>query len=149
MPRTRRQCPAGYIYHVLNRSVARITLFRHDKDYAAFELTLAQAHARTPIDLLAYCVMSNHWHLVLRPRPLDRRTPIQLDPARQPPPPRRRRRSPPTDHPPLPPLRRPRLATHHRQAPRPRPQPPPARPPAETKGKSPHAIAPRPASTFH
>jgi putative transposase len=45
-----------------------MTLFRRDADYLAFERTLAEAHARLPIDLLAYCVMPNHWHLVLRPR---------------------------------------------------------------------------------
>jgi putative transposase len=67
MPRTRRQCPGGLIYHVLNRSVARINLFRRDKDYHAFEQTLAEARQRTPVDLLGYCVMPNHWHLVVRP----------------------------------------------------------------------------------
>lgn len=56
------------IYHVMNRSVARIRLFRGPSDYAAFLRTLAQAMARVPtVDLLAYCVMPNHWHLVLRP----------------------------------------------------------------------------------
>jgi putative transposase len=67
MPRRPRRCPGGLVYHVLNRAVARITLFRHDKDYAAFERTLAQAHAKFPVDVLAWCVMPNHWHLVLRP----------------------------------------------------------------------------------
>jgi len=55
------------IYHVLNRSVGRITLFRHDRDYQAFERTLTEAHARLPLGLLTYCVMPTHWHLVLRP----------------------------------------------------------------------------------
>ena len=67
MPRTARRCPGGLIYHVLNRSVARIKLFRHDKDYQAFERTLAQAQLRLPLDILTYCTMPNHWHLVLRP----------------------------------------------------------------------------------
>jgi putative transposase len=55
------------IYHVLNRSVARIRLFRSEKDYAAYISTLTEAINRTPIELLAFCVMPNHWHLVLRP----------------------------------------------------------------------------------
>jgi putative transposase len=67
MPRRPRRCPGGHVYHVLNRAVARITLFRHDKDYAAFERTLAQAQAKFPLDIFAWCVMPNHWHLVLRP----------------------------------------------------------------------------------
>jgi putative transposase len=68
MPRSLRRCPGGIVYHALNRAVARITLFRRDADYLAFERTLADAHARLPVELFAYCVMPNHWHLVLRPR---------------------------------------------------------------------------------
>ncbi len=52
---------------MLNRSVARIKLFRGVKDYQAFEKALVEAMERTPIALLGYCVMPNHWHLVLRP----------------------------------------------------------------------------------
>jgi putative transposase len=68
MPRRARQCPGGIVYHVLNRAVAKIDLFRTTKDHEAFQQTLRQAHARLPVDLLAYCVMSNHWHFVLRPK---------------------------------------------------------------------------------
>ena len=67
MPRRARECPGGLTYHVLNRAVARIDLFKSVKDHEAFQKTLREAHARLPIDVLAYCVMSNHWHLVLRP----------------------------------------------------------------------------------
>jgi len=67
MPRTRRHCPGGLIYHVLNRAVARVRLFRRDGDYLAFERTLAEAHERIRVGVLGYCVMPNHWHLVLRP----------------------------------------------------------------------------------
>jgi putative transposase len=56
------------IYHVLNRSVAGIQIFRTDKDFLAFERVLVQSLAKFPVDLLAYSVMPNHWHLVLRPR---------------------------------------------------------------------------------
>ena len=68
MPRAARKCPGGMIYHVLNRSVARIKLFRGEKDYLSLMATLSQAQQRFPVDLLSYCVMPNHWHLVLRPR---------------------------------------------------------------------------------
>jgi putative transposase len=67
MPRRARACPGGTIYHVLNRAVARIQLFRSDGDYAAFEATLAEAHTRLPVPILAWCVMPNHWHLLLQP----------------------------------------------------------------------------------
>jgi putative transposase len=55
------------VYHVLNRANARRPLFDTDGDYAAFERVLAAARARYPVAVLAYCVMPNHWHLVLRP----------------------------------------------------------------------------------
>jgi putative transposase len=56
------------VYHVLNRAAGRLTLFRHDKDFAAFEKTLLQAHGRLPLRILSYCLMSNHWHFVVWPR---------------------------------------------------------------------------------
>src|SRR5688572_1088302 len=67
MPRGPRYAPAGYVYHALNRAVARLPLFQKDADYEAFECVLEEAHERVPIGILAYCVMPNHWHFVLRP----------------------------------------------------------------------------------
>jgi putative transposase len=46
-------------------------LFRTAGDFAAFERVLAEGLARYPVDLLTYCLMGNHWHLVLRPRADD------------------------------------------------------------------------------
>ncbi len=57
----------GLIYHIINRGNARQTIFHKPADYASFLKVLAQAQQRTPIDILAYCLMPNHWHLVLRP----------------------------------------------------------------------------------
>jgi putative transposase len=57
----------GYAYHVFNRAVGRWRIFRQDDDYAAFERTLADVHRRLPTRLLSYCLMPNHWHLVLWP----------------------------------------------------------------------------------
>ena len=68
MPRTARCAPGGIIYHALNRAVARLPLFEKDEDYAAFERVLAEALEKHPTRLLAYCVMPNHWHLLLWPR---------------------------------------------------------------------------------
>ncbi len=42
-------------------------LFHKAGDYEAFEGVLAEALERYPVDLLTYCVMPNHWHLVVRP----------------------------------------------------------------------------------
>jgi putative transposase len=67
MPRTARYAPAGLVYHALNRAVAKLPLFKKAADYAAFERVIEEAHERFPIGILAYCVMPNHWHFVLRP----------------------------------------------------------------------------------
>ena len=46
----------------------RTRIFRDDHDYAAFEGLLARVHKRLPTRILSYCLMSNHWHLVLWPK---------------------------------------------------------------------------------
>jgi len=58
----------GIVCHVLNRANARLPLFQCQGDYELFERTLQQAHQRVAMRTLAYCVMPNHWHLVLWPR---------------------------------------------------------------------------------
>jgi putative transposase len=56
------------VFHVLNRGVGRRRLFHKDEDYAGFERTMELALAAVPVRLLAYCLMPNHWHLLLWPR---------------------------------------------------------------------------------
>ncbi len=68
MPRSRRITPGGVVYHVLNRANARITMFKTDADYAEFEQALQEAHEHVPIRVLSYCMMPDHWHLILWPR---------------------------------------------------------------------------------
>jgi putative transposase len=68
MGRSRRATEGGYAYHVLNRANAQLTIFEGDGDYEAFERALGEAVERTGTRLLAYCVMPNHWHLVVWPR---------------------------------------------------------------------------------
>lgn len=68
MPRVARKAPGGLVYHVLNRANGRLRLFKKEQDYAAFEQVLAEAHERVPIRVLAWCLMPNHFHLVLWPR---------------------------------------------------------------------------------
>jgi putative transposase len=67
MPRKPRNAPGGEIYHVLNRSVAKLKMLKSDQDLLAFEEIIAQAMQRHPIRLLAYCLMHNHWHFVVWP----------------------------------------------------------------------------------
>jgi putative transposase len=68
MPRPRRAAEGGLIYHALNRASARLAIFDSDDDYAAFERVLLQAVSRFDMRLLAYCLMPNHFHLLVWPR---------------------------------------------------------------------------------
>jgi putative transposase len=68
MGRALRAVAGGYVYHVLNRANARMRIFDKPKDYEAFENILTEAVERVKMRVLAYCVMPNHWHLVLWPR---------------------------------------------------------------------------------
>jgi len=55
------------VFHVLNRGVRRMTLFETPTDYYAFLTILGRAERKTSVSLFAYCLMSNHFHLVVRP----------------------------------------------------------------------------------
>ena len=68
MPRRIRIASGGYAYHVLNRAVGRARIFGKQRDFEAFEEVIQQAKQRLPMRILAWCVMSNHWHFVLWPR---------------------------------------------------------------------------------
>ncbi|MBI5509571.1 MAG: transposase [Deltaproteobacteria bacterium] len=67
MPRAPRVSIGGYAYHVLNRASARGQLFRDDIEYERFESLLASGVERFGMRVLGYCLMPNHWHLVLWP----------------------------------------------------------------------------------
>ena len=67
MPRKSRVAPGGFIYHVLNRGVGKTKLFRSRKDYEAFQRCLIHTSQNAPMRVLGYCVMPNHWHLLLWP----------------------------------------------------------------------------------
>jgi putative transposase len=68
MPRTARKAPGGVIFHVINRGVGRQPLFDDGEDFAAFERVMGHALEAHPLRLLAYCLMPNHWHLLVCPR---------------------------------------------------------------------------------
>jgi putative transposase len=68
MPRTARASAGGYIYHALNRGNRRADVFHKPGDFDAFVAAIAEARRHLPVDLFGYCLMPNHFHLVLRPR---------------------------------------------------------------------------------
>lgn len=67
MPRTARASVGGYCYHVINRGNARAEVFHKGADYDAFLEAIGEARVRLPMGLLGYCLMPNHFHLVLWP----------------------------------------------------------------------------------
>ncbi len=67
MPRPKRYCPGGMVFHVLNRGVGRRPLFTKDEDFFAFERVVEESLRTRRMRLCAYCLMSNHWHLVVWP----------------------------------------------------------------------------------
>jgi putative transposase len=67
MPRTARASLGNWCYHVLNRGNARAEVFHQAEDFDAFVDRFEPACERLPMRILAYCVMPNHFHLVLRP----------------------------------------------------------------------------------
>ena len=68
MPRIERIDVGDQIYHVINRANARAQIFDTDADYKQFEFILEEAVEKFNMRILAYCLMPNHWHLVLYPK---------------------------------------------------------------------------------
>jgi putative transposase len=69
MGRQPRLIADGLIYHALNRGNNRQPVFADHADYAAFLQAVAQTRERYPFRLYGYCLMSNHFHLLLQPEP--------------------------------------------------------------------------------
>jgi putative transposase len=53
-------------YHALNRGNRREVVFHKPADYDAFVKAMADATHHWPVDLLGFCLMPNHFHLVIR-----------------------------------------------------------------------------------
>lgn len=68
MSRLLRNDIGDYVYHVLNRANARVQIFDNTSDYEQFERILEEAVEKYDMRLLAYCIMPNHWHLLLHPK---------------------------------------------------------------------------------
>lgn len=65
MPRKLRLEYEGAIYHVMNRGNRRENIFRGDADRQLFLTTLTEACGKTQWQVHAYCLMRNHFHLVV------------------------------------------------------------------------------------
>jgi putative transposase len=67
MPRPLRPIEDGLIYHVVNRGNNRQDVFRKTGDFAAFLNALRDLKQRKPFALYGYCLLNNHFHLLIRP----------------------------------------------------------------------------------
>ena len=68
MARVRRVDVGRIVYHALNRANFRSPLFKKPTDYEDFLAIVEETLTLVPMRLLAYCLMPNHWHMVLHPR---------------------------------------------------------------------------------
>jgi Transposase and inactivated derivatives len=78
MPRIPREQVAGHAYHVLNRGNGDAAVFHKESDYTAFLDLLATAKSKHPVKLFGFCLMPNHFHLVVQPA-----TDVGLSPSMQ------------------------------------------------------------------
>ena len=68
MPRTSRASRGGFVYHVLNRGNGRSAVFHNEEDFAAFAGLMREANDKVPMRVTGYCLMANHFHLLLWPK---------------------------------------------------------------------------------
>jgi putative transposase len=66
MPRSPRIDIPGLIYHVVSRGVKQLPLFHDDQDRQQFLRYVIQANDVFPFRLHAYCLMTNHFHLLIQ-----------------------------------------------------------------------------------
>ena len=71
MPRVHRCAPPGLAHHVINRGNDRKRIFYKAGDYLAFLRFVFEAQITVPMRLLAFCLMPNHFHLVLWPECIE------------------------------------------------------------------------------
>ncbi len=66
MPRPLRIEYENAYYHVMNRGRGRQKIFHNQTYYDAFLDTLEEAHGRFGVEIQCYCLMSNHYHLLIK-----------------------------------------------------------------------------------
>ena len=66
MPRQARRKSESGIYHIMLRGINRQVIFEDDEDSQHFLETLKNYKAISGYKIFAYCLMSNHIHLLLK-----------------------------------------------------------------------------------
>ena len=67
MPRAPRAVVGDVVYHAHNRANAGMRMFDSEDAYKLFETVLDEAVARFGTPVLAYCLLPDHWHLLVHP----------------------------------------------------------------------------------
>ena len=66
MPTRRRFIPPDSIHHIVNRGNDKKIIFPEPVDYGSFLALLREGRERFDVELYAYCLMPNHFHLVVK-----------------------------------------------------------------------------------
>lgn len=66
MARVAREKSSTGIYHVTLRGINRQIIFEDDEDYQKFLWTITDTKGKSGYEIYAYCLMSNHIHLLLK-----------------------------------------------------------------------------------
>ncbi len=69
MPRQGRVVLPNWPHHVIQRGHNKQVVFRSDEDYAYYLQTLGEWKATLGCQVYAYCLMTNHVHLLINPGP--------------------------------------------------------------------------------
>jgi len=67
MPRIARGLVDGSVYHIINRGNGAQVVFHKNTDYEAFIDIMKEAKIQYSLNIFAYCLMPNHFHMVLMP----------------------------------------------------------------------------------
>ncbi len=65
MPRIARGLADNQIYHIINRGNRREAVFHDNYDYEKFLKLLIESKEKYAMKIYAYCLMPNHFHLVI------------------------------------------------------------------------------------
>jgi putative transposase len=65
MPRIARGLADNQIYHIINRGNRREAVFHDNYDYEKFLKLLIESKEKYAVKIYAYCLMPNHFHLVI------------------------------------------------------------------------------------
>lgn len=66
MPRRAREKSSTGIYHIMSRGIDKRNIFLTEEDYSVFLNCVKRAKEKGEFSLLAYCLMTNHVHLLIK-----------------------------------------------------------------------------------